>query len=214
MSLDKNLSEVKDKLAGDQSMLVNAFRLESFYKKYKFWIYIIIAAILGFGVYKGVSHYILQAHRAEVGVILNELASNDIEKNKKTELLNELKAKDSTMYDFYMYDYLRKLSVLQIKEEENLDILKGLMGSKEPLIAEFATYQYGSINEDLGILEAAEFKNTPILRDRARFLAAFLYLQKDEISKARTLLDSIQKRDDNEQIYQMASFLKHYGILK
>lgn len=211
-NLENNLREVKDKLAGDQNMLLNAFRLETFYKKYRIYIFIIIAAIVVFGIYKGFSYYSNLNHKEKLHNILNELSQKDLDSTKKNELLSQLKSQDSILYDFYMYDTLHNLSVLELKQEENLNTLKQLIDSKDPLIAALSAYQYAAITEDVSLLQSYNFGSLEILKDRASLLAAYLYLKKNDIAKSRELLNGIKQRKDNEHIFRLAKLLKHYGV--
>ncbi|MWV61892.1 hypothetical protein DCO58_07140 [Helicobacter saguini] len=211
-NLERNLQEVKDKLASDQNMLFNAFALESFYKKYKIWIFVAVAVIIGVIAYFSISAFVASHHKEKMVEIMNEINAKDVEESRKEQLLGELQKQDSILYDFYMFENLQKLSPLEIKDSKNLEILKSLMQSKDPLIADFASYQYGVFTESLDILESHSFATSPLLKDRARFFAAYLHLQKGEIALAHALLNSITKRDDNEQIYELATLLKHYGL--
>lgn len=211
-NLERNLHEVKEKLASDQNMLFNAFALETFYKKYKIYIFAFIALIIAVIAYFSISAYINSYHKEKMIELMNKIMAKDIDEAQKTQLLEQLKKEDSKLYDFYMLENLQKLSPLEIKDSKNMEILKSLMSSKEPLIADMATYQYAVFEQDLSLLESYAFATSPLLRDRARFMAAYLHLQKGEIALAHALLNSITKRDDNAQIYELATLLKHYGL--
>lgn len=212
MSIEKNLHEVKDRLTKDQNLLVSAFKLEAFYKKYKNFLFLIIALLVLFGAYKGISAYNEHKTNTQANELMNTLYSKNIteEDRKKTEeLLATIKP---DLYDFYRYTQLQNLSLLQLKSDENLAILEQLSKSSNELIATLANYQYAVFSEKLELLENFESDSMPLLRDRARFLAAYLYMQNNNTQKAHEILESIQPRDNNRLVTEMATLLKHYGL--
>ncbi|WP_181882389.1 hypothetical protein [Helicobacter didelphidarum] len=212
MSLENDLHEVKAKLAKDQNLLVNAFRLESFYRKYKIWIFIIIGLLVAFALYQGIILYINHHKQEKTNKIANELARTNLTQEERATQMQKLQEQNPELYDFYRYVELQNLNGLELKEEKNLEILKGIMDSKHPLIAALATYQYASLTQNLDMLENFNANVSHVLRDRARFQAAYLYIQQNNIAKAHEILNSISLRENNQYIYQMANQLKHYGI--
>ncbi len=212
MSVENNLHEVKEKLAKDQNLLVSAFRLETFYKKYKKFIFIVFGLIVLFGIYQGIMIY--QEHRTttQANELMNTLYSKtatDEEKKHAEAILATIKP---TLYDFYRYTQLQNLNPLQLKNDENLALLQQLSQSKNPLIAALASYQYASLSENLELLEHFNADVAPILRDRARFQAAYLYLQNNNMQKAHEILQSIQFNGNNQIVARMATLLRHYGV--
>ena len=212
MSVENNLHEVKDRLAKDQNLLVSAFRLETFYKKYKIYIFIIILLLVIFGIYKGIMAY--QEHRTteQVNELLNTLYSKTISDDEKKTIESKLAKIKPTLYDFYRYTQLQNLSLLQLKSDENLAILKELSQSENPLIATLASYQYAVFSENLEMLENFKADIAPILSDRAKFQAAYLYMQNNNIKKAHEILKTIQPNENNQIVSHMASLLRHYGV--
>lgn len=214
MSVENNLHEVKEKLAKDQNLLVSAFRLETFYKKYKKYLLIIVLLVISFGIYKGIVVY--QEHRTteQANELLNKLYSKTISDDERKSVESKLATVKPTLYDFYRYTKLQNLSSLQLKSDDNLAILKELGQSKNPLIAALANYQYASFSENLEMLENFKTDIAPILSDRAKFQAAYLYMQNNNIKKAHEILNTIQPNENNQIVAQMASLLKHYGVSK
>lgn len=212
MSVEKNLHEVKERLAEDQNLLVSAFRLETLYKRYKKYIFIIISLLVIFGIYKGITAYREHRTTEEADKLLNTLYSKTVSDDEKKIAESKLATIKPILYDFYRYTKLQNLSPLQIKSDENLAILKELSQSKNPLIATLASYQYASFSENLEMLENFKADVAPILRDRARFQAAYLYIQNNNIQKAQEILKSIQPSENNQIVVKMASLLRHYGV--
>lgn len=213
MSLKDNLNDAKSKLSSDQTLLISAFRLESFYRKNKILIYIIIVLAILFGIYKGYEHYMDSKMRQESEAIMNELYSvRLIDDRKRSELESKLEKSNPVLYDFYVYTTLQKLSLPELGEKKNLDKLHSIMDSKNKLIATLATYQYATISENLDLLENFSDEVSKLLRDKARYQAAYLYMQKGEVKRAREILSSITLRDDNQDVYNMAVRLRHYGV--
>ena len=175
-------------------------------------IYNIIILLLLFVVYKGIDTYRENQINAQASEIMNDLYSKNIteeDKKKKEELLAKIKP---DLYDFYRYTQLQNLSLLQLKSDENLNILKQLSKSHNKLIATLANYQYAVFGEHLELLENFKSDSMPTLQDRARFLAAYIYMQNNNIQKAYEILNTIQPNDNNRLIAEMATLLKHYGV--
>lgn len=212
MSLQNNLHEVKEKLAKDQNLLFNAFRLESFYRKYKIWIFILIAILIALGSYYGILCYLDFRKQQESENIINKLYDKNLAAEQRKEIEQQLHIINPILYDFYRYTSLQHFSILELKKEENLQILKEIMQSQNSLIAALATYQYATLTQDISMLEHFDSKPSNVLRDRAVFQAAYLYMQQNDIKRAQELLDSIQPRDNNQYIYRLATLLRHYGI--
>lgn len=214
MSIENNINEVKEKLAKDQNMLVSAFRLETFYKKYRKYLFVIILLIVCFGVYSGITAYKDYRTTTQANELLNTLYSKTISDDERKLTESKLAAIKPTLYDFYRYIQLQNLSLLQIKSDENLAILKELSQSKNPLIASLATYQYAVFSENLDMLENFKTDISQVLSDRARFQAAYLYLQKNDVKKAQEILTTIQPNENNSIVARLASLLKHYGVVE
>lgn len=212
MSLEKNLHDVKEKLTKDQDLLVNAFRLESFYKKYKNIIFIILALVVLFGIYQGIAYYRDYTRQQNVERLINKLSSKNLNPNERKEIEQEIQQNNSDFYDFYRYTLLQNLSILEIKNPENIQELERLAHSKNAIIAALASYQYATFTEDIEKLENFKAQDLEILEDRAKFQAAYLYIQQGNIKKAHEILDGIQPNENNSYVYNMAMRLKHYGI--
>lgn len=165
-----------------------------------------------FGIYKGIMAY--QEHRTteQVNELLNTLYSKTISDDEKKTIESKLAKIKPTLYDFYRYTQLQNLSLLQLKSNENLAILKELSQSENPLIATLASYQYAVFSENLEMLENFKADIAPILSDRAKFQAAYLYMQNNNIKKAHEILKTIQPNENNQIVSHMASLLRHYGV--
>ena len=123
MSIEKNLHDVKDKLTKDQNLLVSAFKLETFYKKYKNFLFLAIALLVLFGIYIGIKAYTEHRTNSRANELMNTLYSKNLteEDRKKTE--ETLATIKPDLYDFYRYTQLQNLSLLQLKSDENLAVL-------------------------------------------------------------------------------------------
>ncbi len=214
MSIENNLNEVKDKLTKDQNLLVSAFKLESFYKKYKFFIFFIIALVVLFAVYKGFVMY--QEHRIKElsSNILNKLYDINIIDEDKIAVEKELLDVNPILYDFYQYNKLQALSTLQLKSDENMLLLQQLSKSSDPFISSLASYQYATLTENMEMLESLNSSVSPIFQDRAKIQVAYTYMRDNNIKKAHEILDSIKSSQNNQSLYRIASLLKHYGIMQ
>ena len=214
MSLGKKPGVV-DALTRDKDAIVQAFRLEAVYKKYKTLIFVLLAISIVLGAFFAFNSYKKSKNEEESRSIIFKLQSASAE--EKTELESKLKSLSPVLHDYYIYTKLQDLPASQLLQEENLAMLDELSKSKHPLIAALASYQRASLTKDAAKLEAfdppwksQEGADSSILRDRARLQAAYLYLQNNEIEKAHEILDSIAA--GNGRMRNLAKGLRHYGI--
>ncbi|STQ85902.1 hypothetical protein LS73_007235 [Helicobacter muridarum] len=226
MSLENNLQKITDKLAKDQSSIISAFRLEMLYKKYKVLFFMVISVVSFVIIFYAISSYQIKQTREKSNQILSKLykiPASDETSNEQKKLEAELQIIAPSLYDFYIYTNLQRLSNAQLLQEENLSKLKKLTESKNELIATLATYQYTVISQDLKSMESFQSKwlnkkdkdtlnNNDILKDRLTLQAAYIYMQNNNIQKAHQLLDSITPKENNQYVLKTARELIHYGV--
>ncbi|PAF42257.1 hypothetical protein [Helicobacter sp. 11S03491-1] len=196
MSIKKNIKQIQEEFKGDEKILENAFRLERLYKKYKYFLFAIIIALIVWFVYAKFSSYNAEKQAQQTTTIYNKLLKNP----NNQALLDELKNSSRDLYNLYEY--------AQALKDGDKQTLQKLSESKNIIIKNLATYQYASYSEDPEKLES--MSKTP-MKDLAILQAAYLLDKQNKIIEARTLLDQI---DRISPTYQIASILKHYGVEK
>lgn len=195
MSVKSNLKQIQEEFKNDEKMLENAFKLERFYRKYKYYIFIAIAfLVLWFG-YSQFASYQDEKQAQKTTIIYDKLLKDP----QNQALLDSLKKNSSDLFDIYEY--------AQALKEGNKENLERLKSSQNSMIKILADYQFASFSQNL---EDLEKNHTTPMRDLAILQEAYLLQKKGKVLESRALLDQIQI---NSSVYLMANLLKHYGIL-
>lgn len=195
MSVKSNLKQIQEEFKNDEKILENAFKLERFYRKYKYYIFMVIVCLaLWFG-YSQFASYQDEKQAQKTAIIYDELLKDP----QNQALLDSLKKNSKDLFDLYEY--------AQALKEGNKENLERLRSSQNPMIKILADYQFASFSQNLGDLEK---NHTTPMRDLAILQEAYLLQKKGKVLESRALLEQIQI---NSSIYLMANLLKHYGIL-
>ncbi|WP_104747959.1 hypothetical protein [Helicobacter cetorum] len=194
MSIKSELEQVKAEFKSDEKLLEGAFRIEKFYKRYK-WIllFIVVAVIAYFGDQK-LQTYQQQQKSERITQIYNEVLENP----NNLALQERLKETAPELYDLYQFSIASK--------QNDAQILKGLLQSSNEVVKILANYTYASLTENKSLL-----KNSPILKELSALQeVGLLYKEnsKDSIMQAHKILGTIPL---NSSLYAMISILKHYG---
>jgi len=94
MSLKENVEYIKDEISSEEKFFESFFKLEKFYKKYKYLIILVVVGTLGYFITSSVMGYIneqntIKANNAYNKLLLNPTDTNSIAilKEKNTKLL-------------------------------------------------------------------------------------------------------------------------------
>ena len=180
--------QIKEELKEDEKLLVQVFRLEKLFNKYKKQIIaisiLIVGYFLGNAIYDAYKNYEL----TKANEALNRLLKNPNDK----EALNILK-EDKKLYNLYLF-YEGKLS------KSNIPPLNELTAYKKAM-------QKGDIKALESYLLNPDYK---LLKDDVRLALVKLYLQKGERKKAEDFASKIQ----NPDLIPFVKYLLHYGVAK
>ncbi len=193
--MNKNLEAIKKEFENDEKMLENAFRLERFFKKYKYVLLGILAVLIAWIVYVNVYNFMQEKKALEISEIYDELI-NAPENEILRELLQE---KSPELYDLFLYAY-------SVRNNDK-ETLSSLAESKNQIVSNLVKYEVASANKDKQALANinSDFKNLAKLQE------AYLFLKEDNIAKMREILESIP---EGSLEFEIAQFMGHYGITK
>ncbi len=205
--LSKDLEAIKSEFQNDEKLLENAFKLERFFKKYKFVLIGIVAVCVVWVGAVVLSDYIDEKNAQETTQIYNQLLASP----QNTILRENLAKKAPNLYDAFIYANLAQEKEARLQELENLTI------SKNELIAQMASYELASLKGDKELLNSIskpssnKKDSSNALQDFAKIQEAYLLLKENDITKAREVLKGVSSDSSLDSI---ARQMEHFGIDK
>ena len=189
MSLKDQAGFVKEALSSDEKMLESAFKLEKLYKKHKYKLWTVIAAlILFFGGRAG-----LQAYR-EATLQSANTALLTLQKDPQNSVaLATLKEKNPNLYALFTYT--------QALKEGKADALQGLSSSSDALIADISRYHAAVLDEKTA--DSAYYQDLTLVEE------AYLALKSGNKTLAKQKLELV---GEGSPVSSIARLLKHYTI--
>jgi len=191
MSLKENVQYIKEEISSEEKFFESFFKLEKFYKKYKYLIILVVVGTLAYFVSSNVISYINEQNAIEANTAYNKLlkSSNDTqsikilkEKNSKLlELANYINSKDNT----------KDINIIYLKQ--------------------IALYNKAIKNNDIKSLDKLIINPEFVLRDYAIFNKALIQAENKQYKKAKTTLNSIQKES---AVTTLSNMLKHFLLTK
>ena len=194
MSIKKDLKIIQEEFKNDEKIFASVFQLERFISKYKVVIVgaivVLIVALIAWRVQVFIKEKDAQAASKIYYELLQKPDPND------AKLLEELKNKAPDLADLF------SLSLAMTRGSE--DQLKSLMGSKNPLVKEIATYQLASLTKDMSLLAniSSSFESL------AKFQQAFLLLEDKKIKEAEEVLQSVPQGSAMQELIKLLSHYK------
>ncbi|PAF45569.1 hypothetical protein [Helicobacter sp. 11S02629-2] len=211
MKIEKALKEAKDELVGEQNMLWQAFRLETFVRKNKV-VLIIIAIIIVIVIVYFVTTYAVNSSREQKS---SDIFAEIIE-HPNDDLAKQLAKLNPKLYDFYLYNKVAKENPVAITDNADLASLSHTKSTS--FLEDRARYEQANFNQNLKALEAyAKSTNDLNFANLAYLQIGFIYFQNGNIQKGQEALANVKLEAPNgaradSRVYQVAQLLKHYGI--
>ncbi len=189
MSLKQNIEYIKKEMDNDEKMLEGLLRFESWLKRNKTTLLMLLAVLIVASVsYVGNVYY--QKNKQQT---LAEAYDRALKGDENAVAI--LKDSQSRLYDLYLFQHALK--------SNDTATLKTLETSKDFIIAQFAKTQNASLNQDLNVL------NSQSAGDFGYLEASFLELQAGNPQKAREILSKIK---NDSPIRDLANALTHLSI--
>lgn len=183
------IEDVKKELSGDEKVLESAFKLETYYKKYKIAIWGIASIALVFFVANSIMTTMHESKLNEANKAFLALQNND----KDTKALATLKAKNPALFELYSYS--------QAMKNKDINTLKNLAKSKNEVISDVSAYAISVLNK--------KTINSKIYKDLALFQEGYMAILAKNTKEAKEKLDLI---DERSSLAMMTKFLQHSMI--
>lgn len=186
MSIKDDMNFVKTELSGDEKILESAFKLETFYKKYKLPIIGTVGAILLY-VVVSMGMEAVEKSRLEAA---NQALLTLQQKPDDASALTILKEKNPALYELYTFSTAAK--------KQDLKHLSALEESKNGVIADMSRYSVGAIEKKP--VDSAYYKELAYLEE------AYVAIKAGNITKAKEKLALI---DERSSLSMLAKLLEH-----
>ena len=189
LSISETIDEVKKELSSDEQMLASAFKIEKLYKKHKFKLFAVVGLAVAYFGGTAIMESIEQGKRESANAALLTLESDA----NNSKALEELKTNNPALFELFTYqEALKNADTAQ---------LKTLSSSKNPIIADIATYH-------LSVIEGQEAESK-LYDDVAKVYNASLDIKAGKISEAK---DELELIGEESPAYSISKMIKHYTI--
>jgi len=189
VSIKDDVKYVKTELSGDEKVLESAFKLETLYKKYKFFIWGAVVALVLFLLSQTVMQSMHEAKLEEANKAFLALQKTP----DNVEALATLKSKNPALFELYSFS-----KAAQSKDTKTLEVLAS---SKNKIIADASKYT------------AAAIDNKPVdsklYSELALFEEAYLAIKSGDTASAKAKLELI---DDRSSLQMLTQLLEHSMI--
>ena len=189
MSIKDDVNYVKKELSGDEKVLESAFKLESLYKKYKFQLWGVVAALILFFGGQGVMTAMHEAKLVKANEAFLTLQSN----SDDADALKVLKENNPALLELYNY--------AQAVKKEDIKALESLAGSQNNVIADASGYTASTLSK--------KSVDSKLYHEMALFEEAYLAILAGDVKMAQNKLELI---DERSSLSVITEFLKHSTI--
>jgi len=197
LSLKENVEFIKEELNSEEKFFEKAVVTERFVKKYKKHLIagvsvVVVAALLN------VVYTVKEQNRIEAA----NSALLALEKNPKDATAKTtLQTKSPKLYELW--------SFAQAVGNKEMKKLQELESKKLAIVSDVARYEVAQNKKDVAELKEYALEQNSIYKDLALVQSAIVYLDKNEIAKAREELSQVSAKSP---LANVASVLKHYGV--
>ena len=186
MSIKDDVKYVEKSLSGDEKVLESVFKIEEFYKKYKFVVWGTVAALILFFAGKVAMEAMHEAKLADANKAFLTLQS----KADDTQALQTLKEKNPALFELFTYS--------QAVKNKDVNALNALAGSSNAVIADSSKYVAATLEN--------KSSDSTLYKEMALLDAAYLAIKVGDIKGAKAKLELI---DERSSLSMLASLLKH-----
>ncbi|WP_415406453.1 hypothetical protein ACLHDG_11870 [Sulfurovum sp. CS9] len=186
MSIQDDVKFVKKELSGDEKILESAFKIEELYKKYKFVIWGVVAALILAFAGKTAMDAMHEAKLAEANQAFLILQT----KADDTQALQTLKEKNPALFELFLYT--------QAVKKKDVKALNTLAGSSNAVIADSSKYVAATLEN--------KSSDSKLYKELALLESAYLAIKAGDVKSARSKLELI---DERSSVSMLASLLKH-----
>ena len=181
-----NIADVKKELSSDEKVLESAFKLETLYKKHKFKLWGVAAALVLFFGGKSIQETMHEAQLEKA----NEAFLVLQEKPTDKEAFKVLEANNPALLELFFY--------AQAVKNHDSKTLDKLSSSKNTVIADVSQYTAGVL--------AKKPVDSTLYREMALFEEAYVAIKAGDAKIAKAKLELI---DERSPLAVISNFLKH-----
>ena len=186
MSIQDNVNYVKKELSGDEKVLESALKIETLYKKYKFVIWGVVAALILSFAGKTVMDAMHEAKLADANSAFLTLQ----EKPDDGQALQILETKNPALFELFTY--------AQAVKKRDVKVLNTLAGSSNAVIADASKYVAATLEN--------KRSDSKLYKEMALLEEAYLAIKAGDTKSAKAKLELINERSS---LAMLASLLKH-----
>ena len=183
MSIKDDVKYVKRELSSDEKVLEGAFKLETLYKKYKFVVWGVAAAVLLFFISQTVMESMKQSNLEDANSAFLTLQKNPDD----AAALKTLKSKNPSLFELYTFS--------KASHSNDTKALATLSSSKNEVIADASKYT------------AAAIENKPVdsklYKELALLEEAYLSIKSGDTKTAKAKLELIDERSALQMLTQL-----------
>jgi hypothetical protein len=199
MSTSENIEFVKKELSNEEKFLETSMKLESFWKKYKILVFIVvIISIVATAIYFA-NDYL----KTKDLIASNEAYSKLLENPEDSNSLEVLKTKNPKLYDVYIFQEAIK--------NHDIEKLKTISSKNINILSDLSAIENSMISKDIKSINNYTYKDKAILKDYAIVQEVFLLIENKEYEKAKTRLEAISLES---QLSMFANHLRHFLLTK
>lgn len=189
MSIKDDVKYVKKELSGDEKILESAFKVEELYKKYKYIIWGVIAAIILLFAGSAAMDAMKQAELDDANNAFLTLQT----KADDAQALETLKQKNPALFELYTFS--------QAAKTQDAKVLSILAGSKNSIIADSSKYTAATIEKKP--VDSKLYKEMALLEE------AYISIKAGDMKNAKAKLELI---DERSPLSMLARLLEHSTI--
>ena len=183
MSIQDDVKYVKTELSGDEKVLESAFKLETLYKKYKFVIWGVSAAVILFFLSQTVMQSMKEAKLEEANKAFLTLQKTP----DNADALATLKAKNPALFELYSFS--------KAAQSSDVKTLETLTSSKNEIIADASKYTAAVIDK--------KPVDSKLYAEMALFEEAYLAIKSGDTTRAKAKLELIDERSSLQMLTQL-----------
>jgi hypothetical protein len=189
VSIKDDVKYVKKELSGDEKILESAFKVEELYKKYKYIIWGVIAAIILLFAGSAAMDAMKQAELDDANNAFLTLQT----KADDAQALETLKQKNPALFELYTFS--------QAAKTQDAKVLSILAGSKNSIIADSSKYTAATIEKKP--VDSKLYKEMALLEE------AYISIKAGDMKNAKAKLELI---DERSPLSMLARLLEHSTI--
>ena len=191
MNLKENMTSIKEEISTEEQFFESFFKVEKFYKKYKFVLIGLVVAIVAFFIISAVVDFVSEKNETTA----NEAYTKVLLNSKDTASIEALKESNEKLLAIALYQISQEKT-----EAKDVEYLQDI-----------AAYNSAVAKGDVVALDVMILSQDFLLKDFALLSKTLILIEKQEYKKAK---ETISKVDPKSQILPLADMISHFLLTK